>query len=55
MQKGYFKDEIVPVAIPQKKGEPIIVNEDEEYKKIKSEKIPELKPAFQPKDGIYYI
>lgn len=46
----YFKDEIVPVPIPQKGGEPLTVSEDEEPKKIKFEKIPTLKPPFQ-KDG----
>ena len=46
----YFKDEIVPVHIPQKSGEPVIVQEDEEPKKVKFDRIPTLKPAFQ-KDG----
>jgi len=49
-EKGYFKEEIVPVEIPQKKGEPITVDEDEEPKRVKFEKIPTLRPAFQ-KDG----
>jgi acetyl-CoA C-acetyltransferase len=47
---GKFQDEVVPVEIPQKKGEPIIFKEDEEYKQVKFEKIPELRPVFQ-KDG----
>lgn len=47
---GKFKEEIVPVAIPQKKGDPILFAEDEEYKNVKFEKIPELRPAFS-KDG----
>jgi acetyl-CoA C-acetyltransferase len=47
---GKFNDEIVPVEIPQKKGDPIIFKEDEEYKAVKFEKIPELKPVFQ-KEG----
>jgi len=46
----YFKDEIVPVQVPQKGGEPVVVQEDEEPKKVKFEKITSLKPAFQ-KDG----
>lgn len=45
-----FKNEVVPVEIPQKKGEPIVVSKDEEPFNVKFEKIPELKPAFQ-KDG----
>jgi len=47
---GYSKDEIVPVEIPQKGGQPILVQEDEEYKKVNFDKIPTLKPVFQ-KDG----
>jgi acetyl-CoA C-acetyltransferase len=46
----WFKDEIVAVPIPQKGGEPVLVQEDEEPKKVKFEKIGALKPAFQ-KDG----
>lgn len=48
--KGKFNDEIVPVEIPQRKGDPILLNHDEEYKNVKFEKIPELKPVFQ-KEG----
>lgn len=48
-QKGYFKDEIVPVTVKSKKGE-VIVDTDEEPGRVKFEKIPNLKPAFQ-KDG----
>ena len=43
---GLFKDEIVPVSIPQRKGEPLIVSEDEEFKKVKFEKIVGLRAAF---------
>lgn len=49
-QAGAFKDEIVPVEIPQRKGDPIVFSEDEEYKSVRYEKIPELRPVFQ-KDG----
>ena len=45
-----FRDEIVPVPIPQKAGEHSIVGEDEEPGKVKFEKIPTLRPAFK-KDG----
>lgn len=41
-----FADEIVPVEVPQRRGEPIIFSEDEEYKNVKLEKIPALRPAF---------
>jgi len=45
-----FAAEIVGVEVPQKKGEAIIVKEDEEYKQVKFDKVPELRPVFQ-KDG----
>jgi acetyl-CoA C-acetyltransferase len=47
---GRFDNEIVPVSVPQRKGDPIIVKEDEEYKNVSLNKIPELRPAFD-KDG----
>jgi acetyl-CoA C-acetyltransferase len=47
---GVFKNEIVPVEIPQRKGDPILLTEDEEYKKVKFEKIPSLRPVFS-KEG----
>jgi acetyl-CoA C-acetyltransferase len=49
-ENGNFKNEVVPVEIPQRKGEPIIFSEDEEYKNVKIEKIPTLRPVFS-KDG----
>jgi acetyl-CoA C-acetyltransferase len=49
-QNGKFKDEIVPVSVPQKKGDPILFAEDEEYKSVNFDKIPGLKPVFK-KDG----
>ncbi|MEO9804366.1 MAG: acetyl-CoA C-acyltransferase [Reichenbachiella sp.] len=48
--QGYFKNEIVPVEIPQRKGDPVVMSEDEEYKNVKFEKIPSLRPVFN-KDG----
>ncbi len=47
---GAFKSEIIGVEVPQRKGDPLVVTEDEEYKKVKFEKIPALRPAFT-KDG----
>ena len=47
---GKFKDEIVPVEVPQRRGEPLIISEDEEYTNVKMEKIPNLRPVFQ-KEG----
>ncbi len=48
--EGKFADEVVAVEVPQRKGDPIIVNEDEEYKNVKMEKIPNLRPVFD-KEG----
>ncbi len=48
--EGKFADEIVPISIPQRRGEPILFSEDEEYKNVKMEKISALRPAFT-KDG----
>ena len=47
---GKFKEEIVPVEIPQRKGDPVLFAEDEEYKNVKFEKIPSLRPVFS-KEG----
>jgi len=49
-KSGKFNNEVVPVEVPQRRGEPISVKEDEEYKNVKMEKIPSLRPAFS-KDG----
>lgn len=48
--EGRFDAEIVPVPIPQRKGDPILFSKDEEPFNVKFDKIPELKPAFS-KDG----
>jgi acetyl-CoA C-acetyltransferase len=47
---GRFDNEIVPVSVPQRKGDPVLVSEDEEYKNVFLDKIPGLKPAFD-KEG----
>lgn len=49
-EDGKFDTEIVPVPIPQRKGDPILFAKDEEPFNVKFDKIPELKPAFT-KDG----
>ncbi len=49
-KNGRFTNEIVPVAVPQRKGDPIMMAEDEEYKNVFLDKIPGLKPAFD-KEG----
>lgn len=47
---GKFDNEVVPVEVPQRRGEPIDVTTDEEFTNVKLEKIPALRPAFT-KDG----
>ncbi|WP_028525776.1 thiolase family protein [Runella limosa] len=44
--EGNFQQEVVPVQIPQKKGDPITFGQDEEYKNVKFDKIPSLRAAF---------
>ncbi|MBK7443704.1 MAG: acetyl-CoA C-acyltransferase [Chitinophagales bacterium] len=46
-KNGDFKNEVVPVVIPQKKGDPIVVSEDEDFTKVKFDKVPSLAPAFE--------
>lgn len=51
IEKGYFKDEIVPVEVPQRKGDPIVFEVDEGPRKDATiEKLSRLRPAFK-KDG----
>lgn len=45
-EKGLFTKEIVPVPVPQRKGEPILVSKDEEFSNVFIDKIPNLRPAF---------
>ncbi len=47
---GKFNNEVVPVEVPQRRGEPIVMTTDEEFTNVKLEKIPALRPAFT-KDG----
>lgn len=49
-KSGKFSNEVVHVEVPQRKGDPILVTEDEEYKNVNLEKIPQLRPVFD-KDG----
>lgn len=50
-KSGKFNNEIVPVAIPQRKGEPIIFAEDEEYKSVNFDRISSLPTVFQKENG----
>ncbi len=43
---GKFNDEVIPVEVPQRRGDAIVVDRDEEYTNVKMEKIPALRPAF---------
>jgi len=47
IKAGYFKEEIVPVVIPQKKGDPMIFDQDEHPRMTTLEKLAALKPAFK--------
>lgn len=49
-EAGRFDNEVVPVEIPQRRGDAIVFKEDEEYKNVRFEKIPELRAVFS-KDG----
>ncbi|WP_159023084.1 acetyl-CoA C-acyltransferase [Formosa sp. L2A11] len=49
-EAGKFDNEVVPVEVPQRRGEPIIFKKDEEFTNVKFDKIPALRPAFS-KDG----
>ncbi|SHL68031.1 acetyl-CoA C-acyltransferase [Chryseobacterium polytrichastri] len=49
--EGKFADEVVPVSIPQRKGDPIIFAEDEEYKAVKFDKLPTLPTVFKKEGG----
>lgn len=48
---GKFKDEIVPVPVPQKKGEPVLFDSDEHPRLSPLEKLAELRPAFAKENG----
>lgn len=47
---GKFKEEVVPVAVPQRRGDDIIVDTDEDFSKVRHDKVPSLRPVFK-KDG----
>ncbi len=49
-ETGKFNNEVIPVEVPQRRGEPVLISKDEEFTNVKIEKIPQLRPAFT-KDG----
>jgi len=51
-QEGKYSEEIVAVPVPQKKGDPMLVDRDEEPGRVKYDKIPQLKPAFDKKGTV---
>ena len=51
-EAGKFKDEVVPVMIPQRKGDPIAFDHDEEYKNVFFDKIPNLRPVFDKEGSV---
>ena len=48
--EGKFSNEVIPVAVPQRRGDALIISEDEEFKNVKIDKIPALRAAFS-KEG----
>jgi len=51
-ESGAFNAEVVPVEIPQRKGDPIIFSKDEEYLNVKMDRIPTLRPAFDKEGSV---
>ena len=51
-EAGKFQDEVVPVEVPQRRGEPKIVAVDEEFTNVKMEKIPTLRPVFTKEGSV---
>ena len=49
-EKGYFKDELVAVEVPQRRGDALVIDQDEEFAKINYDKVAKLRPAFE-KEG----
>ena len=45
-QAGNFNEEVVPVSVPQRRGEPLVVDCDEEHTNVRLDKSPQLRPAF---------
>jgi acetyl-CoA C-acetyltransferase len=51
-EEGRFKGEIAPVEVPQRKGDPLQVDHDEDVYKVKFEKVPQLKPVFDKEGSV---
>ncbi|MES1908879.1 MAG: hypothetical protein MHM6MM_001726 [Cercozoa sp. M6MM] len=50
--RGFFDDEIAPVSVPQRRGDPKVVSVDEEYTNVKFDKIGSLRPAFDKNGSV---
>lgn len=51
-KEGKFNNEVVAVNVPQRRGDDLIINEDEEFKNVKLEKIPNLRPVFDKEGSV---
>lgn len=51
-EQGAFAGEVAEVSVPQRKGEPLIVSEDEEFRNVRLDKIPQLRPAFDREGSV---
>lgn len=51
-EDGAFAAEVTPVPVPQRKGDPLMVTEDEEYRNVKLDKIPQLRPVFDREGSV---
>ncbi len=51
-EEGKFSEEVVPVEVPQRRGDALVISEDEEYKNVRMEKIPTLRPVFQKEGSV---
>ncbi len=51
-EEGKFKEEVIPVEIPQRKGTPLLFDEDEEYKNVRMDKIPNLRAVFTKEGSV---
>ncbi len=49
---GRFDEEVIPVEVPQRRGEPVIFDHDEEYKALRADKVPTLRPVFTPEGTV---
>lgn len=51
-EAGKFAEEVVPVEVPQRRGEPVVVDQDEEYKNLRRDKVPTLRPVFDKEGSV---